>query len=354
MLKKFVNWQIITDERTNSLELPCNPVEMKVNITHRSGFIIVTSALILLITGCTHTADISDLPEVCFEGDVLPIFKNSCAIAGCHDGSGESDLTLNNYLDISHEVNPGRPYDSEVYKAIIATWGENKMPPDRPLSLENRTIIRVWIEQGALLTICPDPNGTGEESYVNPRACFTRDILPVLVSRCASAGCHDAITHTEGYIFTSYSTTMAAVIPGDPGESKLYEVITETSGEDRMPPAGSAQLTLTEIDSIRKWISYGALNENCGEICDTINPVTFSGTIFPVIQTSCLGCHSGASPSGNLNLGSYATVAVPAANGLLIQSLKGAGVPKMPPAGSFSQCRIRQFEIWVSNGYADN
>lgn len=303
---------------------------------------------------CTHSADITDLPEVCFEKDVLPVFQNSCAITGCHDGHGESGLMLNNYLDISHAVNPGRPFESEVYKAMIATSGENRMPPDQPLSLENRTIIRVWIEQGALLTICPDAGGNGGDPYVNPRACFTRDILPVLVSRCASIGCHDAVTHTEGYIFTSYSTAMAAVVPGNPGGSKLYEVITKPLGEDRMPPAGSAQLTLAEIDSIRKWISYGALNENCGEVCDTINPVTFSGTIWPVIQTSCLGCHSGTSPSGNVNLGSYASVSVPAGNGQLIKSLRGAGVPRMPPAGTFSLCRIRQFEIWVSNGFPNN
>lgn len=327
---------------------------MKARNNRHPGIIILITAVINLISACTHTADLSDLPEICFERDVLPVFRNSCAISGCHDGQGESDLILNNYLDISHAVNPGRPFDSEVYKAIIATWGEEKMPPDQPLSLENRSIIRVWIEQGALLTICPDPGGNGGDPYINPRACFTRDILPVLVSRCASAECHDAVSHTEGYIFTSYSTTMAAVVPGDPGESKLYEVITKASGEDKMPPAGSAQLTLTEIDSIRKWISYGALNENCGEICDTINPVTFSGSIWPVIQTSCLGCHSGTAPSGSINLGSYASVAVPAANGLLIQSLRGEGVPRMPPAGSFSACRIRQFEIWVNNGYPNN
>lgn len=147
---------------------------------------------------------------------------------------------------------------------------------------------------------------------------------------------------------------MIAVVPGNPGESKLYEVITKTSGENMMPPAGSAQLTLAEKDSIRKWISYGALNEECGEVCDTINTVTFSGTIWPVIRTSCLGCHSGVSPSGNTDLGSYATISVPASNGLLIQSLRGAGVPRMPPAGVFSVCRIRQFEIWVSNGFPNN
>jgi hypothetical protein len=121
-----------------------------------------------------------------------------------------------------------------------------------------------------------------------------------------------------------------------------------------MPPSGSSQLTLAEIDSIGKWISYGALNETCGEACDTINPVTFSGTIWPVIQTTCTGCHSGASPSGNILLGSYSNVSAVASNGVLINSLKGNGVIKMPPSGSLSVCKIRQFEIWIKNGYLNN
>ena len=322
----------------------------------------LTSLIIALlwISSCTHEADITDIPEVCFEGDVLPIFANSCAISGCHDGKGESGLILNNYLDISHAVVPGDPNASKVYKAIIATMGENKMPPDQPLSLENRTIIRLWIDQGARLTICPEKTSTGgnsdtaNEPYVNPRACFTRDILPVLVSRCATASCHDAVSHKEGYIFESYTTTMKAVKPGNPSGSKLYEVIKLTSGEEKMPPSGSSQLSSVEIDSIFKWISYGALNENCGELCDTVSPVTFSGTIWPVIQSTCTGCHSGTSPSGNVLLTSYNNVAVIASSGLLINSLKGAGVPKMPPAGSFSACKIRQFELWVDNGYLNN
>jgi hypothetical protein len=318
-------------------------------------FILIFTAFSWIIS-CTHTADISNLPEVCFEGDVLPVFKNSCSISGCHDGNGESGLVLNNYLDISHSVVPGDPLASKVYKAIIATMGENKMPPDRPLSLENRVLIRLWIEQGAQLTVCPEVtgNGTGNDPYVNPRACFTRDILPVLVSRCASTGCHDAITHKEGYIFASYTTARNAVTPGNPGNSKLYEVIKLTSGEQKMPPSGSSQLTTAEIDSIGKWISYGALNENCGETCDTINPVTFSGTIWPVIQTSCNGCHSGTSPSGNISLTSYNNVATVASNGLLLKSLNGTGVTRMPPAGFFSACRIRQFEIWIKNGFLNN
>jgi hypothetical protein len=308
------------------------------------------------IISCTHNADISNLPEICFEGDVLPIFKNSCAISGCHDGNGESSLVLNNYLDISNSVVPGHPFSSKVYKSIIGTIGENRMPPDQPLSTYNRILVRLWIEQGALLTVCPGAtgNGNGGGSYVNPRACFARDILPVLVSKCASTGCHDALSQREGYIFTSYTTTMNAVIPRNPGGSKLYNVISSSSGENKMPPAGSKQLVVAEIDSIRKWISYGALNETCGEVCDTINPVTFSGTIWPVIQTSCTGCHSGTAPSGNVSLGTYSNVATVASSGLLIKSLKGTSVTKMPPAGYFSACKIRQFEIWVNNGFLNN
>jgi mono/diheme cytochrome c family protein len=303
------------------------------------------------VTSCTHNANIDNIPLVCFERDVLPIFQNNCAISGCHNGTGESGLILNSYVPISHAVEPGKPYSSRIYNSIIATSGENVMPPNQPLSRDNRTIIRLWIEQGAGLTICIDTTGpTG--GYVNPLACFSRDILPVLISKCASTGCHDANTHKEGYVFSSYSTTMGTVTPGNPGNSKLYQII--MGGEEKMPPAGKPQLTTAEIDSIAAWISYGALNQYCGETCDTINPVTFAGMIWPVMQTSCTGCHSGATPSGGVALANYSNVATAAANGSLLNSLKGKGVTKMPYGGSFSVCRIRQFEIWINNGYLNN
>jgi hypothetical protein len=329
-------------------------MRIKINMVYLSLFLILITVSFSWITSCKHNADITDFPEICFGRDVLPVFTNNCAISGCHDGQGESNLTLNNYADIRGGVVPGKPFSSRLYKAIIATGGENMMPPGQRLSLENRTIIRLWIEQGAGLTVCADTSGTGDGGGINPRACFARDILPVLVSRCASAGCHDATTHRGGYNFTSYATTKNTVIAGNPGQSKLYQVITNASEEDKMPPAGSSQLTVAEIDSISKWIGYGALNETCGEVCDTVNPVTFSGIIWPIIQTTCTGCHSGASPSGNVSLGSYNNVSAVASSGLLINSLKGNGVTKMPPSGSLSACKIRQFVIWINNGYLNN
>jgi hypothetical protein len=318
--------------------------------------VIVCTAL-LWVSSCRHDALVpTDMPEICFEKEVLPIFRSNCSMKGCHDGTGESDLILNSYVPISHEVTPYDPLGSKIYRAVISRSGENKMPPDYPLSLENRTIIRLWIEQGARLTVCPDTVALPPlpPSYVNPRACFSRDVLPVLISTCGMAGCHDAITHEEGYTFVSYSSTLRGVKPQKPLESKLYQVITTLSGEDRMPPLPYARMAQAKIDSIYKWISYGALDEYCGEVCDTINPVTYSGAIWPTIQASCVGCHSGATPSGGVSLASYANIQSVAASGLLMNSLKGNGVPKMPPAGSLSTCKIKQFQIWVTNGSLNN
>jgi hypothetical protein len=114
------------------------------------------------ITSCTHNIKISDYPQICFDRDVLPIFQNNCAISRCHDGRGESHMALDNYSGIVSTVVPYNPDASSSYKAIIATWGENKMPPSQPLSIDNRTIIRLWIEQGAGLTTCPVNTGTGQ------------------------------------------------------------------------------------------------------------------------------------------------------------------------------------------------
>jgi len=126
---------------------------MKTNKTKLLLASLIILAAFSWITSCTHKADISGYPDVCFDTEVQPIITNSCAIAGCHDGRGEG-MALTNYTNISRRVSPGNPDASSIYKAITSTWGENKMPPDQPLSADNRTIIRLWIEQGAKEVIC--------------------------------------------------------------------------------------------------------------------------------------------------------------------------------------------------------
>ena len=127
---------------------------MKVKKVYLLFSLIIIITLLSWISSCKHAADISGLPEVCFEGEVLPIFKNSCALTACHDGTGESDLVLNNYEGIMEGIKSGDPADSEIYEAITNS-GDDRMPPDQPLSTDNRTLIMVWIEQGAEQTTCP-------------------------------------------------------------------------------------------------------------------------------------------------------------------------------------------------------
>ena len=90
---------------------------------------------------------------------------------------------------------------------------------------------------------------------------------------------------------------------------------------------------------------YPTLNTSC----DTTN-VTYSGTLVPILNDNCTGCHSGPNPSGSISLTSLAGLQVQASSGLLMNSLKGTGVPIMPPSGSLPPCKIEQFQIWIRIG----
>lgn len=126
----------------------------------RKIFILSSSVILIIvfinsISSCTNTTDaFSNLDTVCFEKDVLPIFQTNCAISGCHDGSSE-EFQLTDYNSIREKVKPNNAKESEVYSAITDTWGEFMPPsPRQPLSKEQRTLIYVWIQQGAKNTTC--------------------------------------------------------------------------------------------------------------------------------------------------------------------------------------------------------
>jgi hypothetical protein len=407
--------------------------------------LFLAGTLTSVFLSCKHDPQGIDQIEIlCFETQILPIFQTSCALSGCHDSPGnESSYVFTNYNHIREAVTPGDPMKSPAYTALISSGEEGIMPPGQPLSIQNRTLIRIWIEQGALNENCglvcdtvsvmtyadhvwpvidlnckschsgASPSGgipltnycevalqasTGllagvmrggtypimppssplpecqirqvelwiqgdsdtlcaqnpDTTTSNPRACFQRDILPVLQSSCAISGCHNATTHIGGYNFTTYSSTLNAVSPGNPNGSKLYEVITTGEAEDRMPPNPYQPLSAEVIDSIYKWISYGALDEYCGEACDTVTVPTFSGTVWPIIEFNCRGCHSGTSPSGGISLTNYSQVAAQASNGKLTGVLRDGIYVQMPPSGALSECKIRQVEIWVQTGFQNN
>lgn len=96
---------------------------------------------------------------------------------------------------------------------------------------------------------------------------FQRQILPVLLSSCAYAGCHDANTAMDDVILDSYTNVVntADVKPGNPDGSDLYEVLVEDRPEKRMPPPPLPSLPDEHIAMIRKWINHGAQDLICDD-----------------------------------------------------------------------------------------
>ena len=190
----------------------------------------------------------------------------------------------------------------------------------------------------------------------NNGVCFESDILPLFQSNCAKSGCHDAATHTEDLILDSYANIIRKdIIPGKADNSKLYRVLFET-GKDKMPPAPNADLTAAQKALIGKWINEGAKNTtNCNNTCDS-NQFKYGANISIIINSYCTGCHSGTAASGNIDLSTYNTVKIQAANGRLVGAVThAAGYSAMPKnANKLSDCQITQIKKWVEAGALNN
>lgn len=118
-----------------------------------SATVIIISSLFMAVS-CKHEGIPADqLPPVCFNQQVLPIFQNSCAISGCHNAEGgESGYVFTDYSNIMKAISPGDASKSKAYKAITSSL--QLMPPHNPLPSDKRILIRVWIDQGAKETDC--------------------------------------------------------------------------------------------------------------------------------------------------------------------------------------------------------
>lgn len=183
--------------------------------------------------------------------------------------------------------------------------------------------------------------------------CFESSVLPIFVSSCAITGCHDATTHEEGFVLDSYTNILRkGIVPGDAGESKLYEVLFKT-GEDQMPP--DAPLSKAQKDSIAAWINQGARNTiDCNCYCDP-DMYSYAAIIEPLVKTNCVGCHKPLSAGGGIDLSTYSLVKAQADNGKLVGSITHAsGFVPMPQGGKLSDCEITQLQKWVEGGAPNN
>ncbi len=184
-----------------------------------------------------------------------------------------------------------------------------------------------------------------DESTIPSNICFNEEILPLMQSNCAYSGCHAGNQDPD---LSTYNGIMDLVKPGNPKGSRLYEFAIGS----QMPPSPKTPLNLQQVTLIYGWIKQGALNNTCG--CDT-NIYTFSGSVLPTILNFCSGCHSGATPSGNINLQNYSQIVYAIDNKGLYGKITGASDPMPPPpSGLMSACRILQIKKWIDAGKPNN
>ncbi|MBM3435267.1 MAG: cytochrome c, partial [Bacteroidetes bacterium] len=216
-------------------------------------------------TGCDSSA-------VTYPGTIYPIFEANCL--SCHAPPvPQAGIDLTNFESVAFIAQSGK-----LMGAIKHENGYVPMPQNAPMLSDCEIgLIQKWIND----TIFPDPGIPCDPDT----AYFQNAVLPLLQSSCGTTGCHDPYTHQDDVILTSYFYVMqtAEVVPFQPNESKLWEVIEDDFQSDRMPPAPAPPLNADQKQIIYKWIQQGALNNYCElEPCDSLN-VSFSETVFPII-----------------------------------------------------------------------
>ena len=182
---------------------------------------------------------------------------------------------------------------------------------------------------------------------------FNNSILPLFISNCAKSGCHDAITSKEGFTFNSYANIMASgeIVPNDPTEGDIMEVIKSSQSNKRMPPPPNIPLSQQQIDLIEKWIKQGAQNNGCDN-CDS-TAATYTAKIKPLLDAKCKGCHNANYTSYGVSFETYGTTVAVGQTGQLLGAVKHISPYKFMPKGGpkLRDCEISMIENWINNSY---
>jgi hypothetical protein len=299
---------------------------------------------------CNETA--CDTSNVTFNASVQPLFETYCY--GCHSSTSPSgNLDLTNFDQLAVVVNNG-----SLLGSIRHESGYSPMPKGgAQLSSCEIGTISIWVRD---TTLTGGGGGSTGSSCDPDTVYFQNTVLPLIATGCAVSGCHDATTRKHGVQLTDYTSIMqtGGVYAGNPNGSKLYTILSSGGGDkddNIMPPYPRAPFTTTQKNIVKNWILQGAKNNFCDSGCDTTN-VTFSGSVFPMIESYCLNCHNGSSPGGGIYLRNYNELVAVANNGKLMGSIRhDQGYSPMPKNGNkLSDCQISTFNIWIKNGTPNN
>jgi hypothetical protein len=92
---------------------------------------------------------------------------------------------------------------------------------------------------------------------------FNRDVRPILSDRCFSCHGPDRASRMSTLRLDQETSARAAIVPGDPARSPLYQRITSNNPGQRMPPQylGHDKLPAAQIETLRHWIEQGGAYE---------------------------------------------------------------------------------------------
>lgn len=186
---------------------------------------------------------------VYFENDILPFLISNCAMSGCHDAQTRAEgINLTTYAGVisGGEVQPGNPNSSDLYKVLVETRLDKRMPPPPASALpaDKIAMVRKWIEQGAKNNACSDTSACDTLNMG-----FAAKIQPILQANCV--GCHSASNPSAGINLTTLAGVQAVASNG-----KLLGSISKSSGFVPMPPAGNG-LSSCHINQVKAWINQG-------------------------------------------------------------------------------------------------
>jgi mono/diheme cytochrome c family protein len=202
---------------------------------------------------------------------VREILQRNCF--ECHGGNPKRVqknlhiLDHQNLLDSARRiVVPGAPDDSRLIQRIA----DGSMPPEEEeerlprVSEEELVILREWIQGGA------PPFGTGDtapaDAWPAPQSELAARTKAIFHKRCYECHSHDKAESGIKILHHRLLVTVRkVVVPGRPEESELYQLLTTSDEEMRMPRPPAARLSPAEIETVRAWILEGALPFPKGE-----------------------------------------------------------------------------------------
>lgn len=193
--------------------------------------------------------DTISMDTVCFELDVLPIFKSNCALEACHDGiTGQEGIVFDSYSTFLYKgFVSGDALKSQVYNAIIRKTSRRMPPIPMPALDSNQiVIIKKWIDQGMPANTCRQAIDTNKTS-------FKYNVSPIIRNYCY--GCHNTKTQYPNTILLEDYLQ----IKNYADNGQLLGSIRHKNGYKSMP-LNAKKMDERLIRIIEKWIENGSQN----------------------------------------------------------------------------------------------